>query len=326
MISLVQAMSLKKFVKPLVPKSILNALQHRSVEQLATRHGLAIRYAEGFIELSKGDEVLRLGYGQQIYIQDCIQFFDFYFHSVKPLELRDRRLADFSGPRYHKVIGFDHFPILFPSIPEPYATLEQYLSFAQLKAGDVVFDLGVYVGLTSLVFSRLVGPEGAVYGFEADVVNFKAASENFETARHCGAPDNITLVNKAVWCHEDGLDFSSEGAMGSSAASIVGAGRGTIVKVPTTTLAAFCSKHGIHRVDFIKMDIEGAEIEVLESSKELLSQLKPRLIIEPHYVGGQLTANRCCEILEKIGYTTQIVDQQGASIPLIEASPQFPKA
>jgi FkbM family methyltransferase len=236
--------------------------------------------------------------------------------------MRGRHLADFSTPCFHKIAGFDHFPVLIPSIPEPHVTIEQYLSFARLKPGDIVFDLGVYAGITSIVFSQTVGPEGAVFGFEADSTNFEAASENLKTARRFGAPNNTVLVQKAVWCHGNGLEFSSEGAMGSSAAAIVGSGRGEIVTVPTTTRSDFCAERGIDRIDFIKMDIEGAEIEVLESSRQLLSQVRPRLIIEPHYVNGELTADRCCAILESIGYTTQMVVQHGVSLPLIEASPR----
>lgn len=308
-------------MKPFIPAPILRSLRHRRMIRLAANNGVALCYGKKIIELSKEDKILRLGYGQEIYLEACLLSFDYFFESVKPLKLRDKRLADFSGPRYHKVSGFDFFPILFPSIPEPYITLEQYSAFARLKSGDVVFDLGAYAGLTTIVFARLVGSEGNVYGFEADPLNFETASENLETSRRFGAPDNITLVPKAVWWHGEGLEFSSEGAMGSSAVSIVGTGRGAILNVPTTTLADFCSEHKINRIDFIKVDIEGTEIEVLESSKDLLSQLRPRLIVEPHFVDGQLTTKRCCAILEEIGFATRLVPQTGSAIPLIQATP-----
>jgi len=288
----------------------------------AASNEVILRYGEENIELSKEDKILRLGYAQEMYLHECVLCFDYFFDSVKPLKLRDKRLADFSGPRYHKVSGFEFFPILFPSIPEPYTVLEQYSAFARLKSGDVVFDLGVYAGFTTIGFGRLVGPQGNVYGFEADPLNFETASENVETARCFGAPENITLVPKAVWCHGEGVEFSSEGGMGSSAVSIVGTGRGAILNVPTTTLVGFCSEREINRLDFIKVDIEGAEIEVLESSKDLLSQLRPRIIIEPHFVDGQLTTERCCAILEEIGFATRLVPQTGYPIPLIEATPQ----
>lgn len=142
-------------------------------------------------------------------------------------------------------------------------TLDQYLSFAGLKDGDIVLDLGVYAGLTSIVFSRTVGPNGRVFGFEADQTNFAAATTNIKLARRFGLPANVLVVPKAVWFHENGLEFSVERAMGSSAVSFVGRGRGSVVKIPTITLDAFCSEQGIDRIDFIK--IEGAEVPVLET-------------------------------------------------------------
>jgi FkbM family methyltransferase len=311
-----------KLLEPLIPEFVRRARRRSYLERLGTRHGISVRFAEEFIEIYRGSSVLRLGLGQEVYSEGCISDFDYYFDSVTPLKMQGRYLADFSTPRFHRIAGFDHFPILIPTIPEPYVTVEQYLSFARLKPGGIVFDLGAYAGITSIAFSQTVGAEGAVFGFEADRINFEAASENLETARRFGIPANTTLIQKAVWCHGNGLEFSSEGAMGSSAVSIVGKGRGQIVTVPTTTLADFCAEQGIGRVDFIKMDIEGAEIEVLESSRQLLSQLRPRLVIEPHYANGELTTARCCELLQSIGYKTEVVVQHGVSLPLIEASPQ----
>jgi FkbM family methyltransferase len=246
-----------------------------------------------------------------------VAYFDYYYGSVQA----DGNVVDFSGPRRHRLIGFDDFPVLFPSIPEPYTTLKQYLDFASLRPGAVVLDLGAYAGVTSVVFAREVGPTGEVFAFEPDAGNFQAATENVNTARSFGYP-LVTLINEAVWRHNDGLDFSAEGAMGSSAASIAGVGRGSIVRVPTTTLARFFRERRLSRIDFIKMDIEGAEVEALDSSRELLRQTRPKLMIEPHVVAEVLTTKRCCRILREIGgYEVRVVDQLGVSIPLIEATP-----
>jgi FkbM family methyltransferase len=182
-------------------------------------------------------------------------------------------------------------------------------------------DLGAYSGITSVAFAREVGFTGEVFAFEPDNKNFRAATETVNTARSFGYPP-VTLINKAVWCHDDGLDFSVEGAMGSSALSIVGAERGSIVRVPTTTLTRFVKERQIKHIDFIKIDIEGAEVEVLDSSRELLSQMRPKIIIEPHIVAGILTIKRCRQILAEIGgYKIRVMDQLGVSLPLITATP-----
>jgi FkbM family methyltransferase len=315
------AISLKQLVKPLIPDSVLKARKQRNINATAESFGVSVRCGVEFIEVVKGSDVIRLSYRHEVYLRDCVTFFDFYFQAVRPFEVEGRKIADYSTPRFHEVIGFDDFPVLFPSIPEPYVTLDQYLSFARLKDGDVVLDLGVYAGLTSIVFSRTVGTRGRVFGFEADKTNFGIATRNVELARRFGHPANVLVVPKAVWSHNNGLEFSAEAAMGSSAVAFVGGGRGATVNVPTTTLEAFCSEQGLDRIDFMKIDIEGAEVEVLESSQHLLSRLRPRIILEPHFIEGQMTTDRCCAILKGAGYATRIVDQDGASVPLIEAWP-----
>lgn len=315
------AISLKEVVKPLIPDRILRLRKQRNINARAASFGVSVRYGTDYIDVSKGKSVIRLGYGHEVYLLDCVMSFDYYFQAVKPLELSDRKIVDFSTPRFHEIAGFDNFPVLIPSIPEPYVTLDQYLSFARLKDGDVVLDLGVYAGLTSIVFSRAVGPAGRVFGFEADRTNFDVAATNLQLARRFGFPANVVVVPKAVWSHEEGLEFSVEGAMGSSAALFVGRDRGSVVNVPTITLDAFSSQQSLARIDFIKMDIEGAEVQVLESSHHLLSRFRPRIIIEPHLIDGQMTTDRCCAILTDTGYATRIVDQYGVSLPLIEAWP-----
>ena len=315
------AISLRQLLEPLIPDSVLKARKQWNINEKAASFGVSVRFGTEFIEAVKGCNVIRLSRRHEVYLLDCVMFFDFYFQAVKSFEVGGRKIADFSTPRFHEVVGFDDFPVQFPSIPEPYVTLDQYLSFASLKDGDIVFDLGVYAGLTSIVFSRTVGSRGRVFGFEADKTNFGMATTNLELARRFGLPANVLVVPKAVWSHEGGLEFSAEAAMGSSAVSFVGTGRGSTVKVPTTTLEAFCSEQGVHRIDFIKIDIEGAEVHVLESSQQLLSRFRPRIMIEPHLIDGQMTTDRCCAILKDAGYATRVVDQYGASAPLIEALP-----
>ncbi len=239
--------------------------------------------------------------------------------SVIPVPMDGRVLVDMSGPRYHRLRGFADIPFLFPSHTEPYRTTEEYLDFAGLGEGQVVLDIGAYSGVTSIIFAGLVGASGHVYAFEADPTNYECALQNVEMARRWMGLDNITLIHKAVWSHADGLIFSSEAAMGSSAVAITGGGRGHETKIPSTTLDGFCREQGLTHVDFIKVDIEGAEIEMLQSSVDCLARLKPKMIVEPHQVGGSMSTERCTMLLVSAGYAVRVRDKVGESEPLIEA-------
>ena len=57
------------------------------------------------------------------------------------------------------------------------------------------------------------------------------------------------------------------------------------------TLDTIADEFKLKRCDFIKMDIEGSEIQVLKSSKEFIKKFKPKLIIEPHFINGELNTN-----------------------------------
>jgi FkbM family methyltransferase len=312
---------MKQILKSLVPASAHRKRERQRLLRLARKAGLELSFRQDFTEVTRGQKVLRVAAQHAIYLPHIIDSFDYYFDSVFPVQVSGRLLVDLSGPRYHRLVGFSDIPLMFPSHTEPYVTTDQYLEFANLSEGKIVLDIGAYAAVTSIIFARLVGNSGSVFSFEADKNNIVCASENLRLARKWFNLQNITLVESAVWSHSNGLDFSSEGTMGSSAVSIVGPGRGSLVRVPSTTIEDFCVSRGLDRLDFVKIDIEGGEIEALQASQQILSRLKPRLIIEPHYVAGEMSTDRCRKILDGYGYTTELIPQLGSSTPLIAAVP-----
>ena len=311
----------KKLARPLVPRGLLAARERRRIKQLAQQAGLRLVRRDLFFDLQKGNLTLRTRLSHEIYLEHMIKNFDYFVDSVVPLKVDGKLLVDMSGPRYHRLKGFADLPFLFPSQTEPYRTTAEYLDFARLSEGKIVLDIGAYAGVTSIIFGQLVGSAGHVYAFEADPINYECARQNLEMASRWMGLNNITLVHKAVWSDNQGVLFSQEGAMGSSAVAITGAGRGDAIRIPSITLAEFCAESGLNRVDFIKVDIEGGEVELLKSSTEFLSRIKPRMIVEPHMVDGVLSTQSCRELLERAGYRTNIRAQVGESAPLIEALP-----
>lgn len=282
--------------------------------------GLHLRANGPYFDLERGVKVLRLGASHAIYIPHMIESFDYYWNSVVPVLDADRQIVDMSGPRHHELIGFGDMPFLFPSHTEPYETTREYLDFADLKEGQTVLDIGAYSAVTSIIFARLVGPTGRVYAFEADETNYRCAQANVAAAAENMGIRNVTLFNKAVWSHSNGLPFSNEGSMGSSAVSVTGGGRGKETLVPSTTLEKFIDEAGIRRVDFVKIDIEGGESELLKSAGTL-SRLGARMIVEPHRIKGKLNTEDCCQLLTSQGFSVRVRDKMPGSEALIEALP-----
>ena len=124
----------------------------------------------------------------------------------------------------------------------------------------------------------------------------------------------------AVWNNSNGIEFSCEGNMGGSASAIVGRNRGQLMKVRTFTLSDIAKLNQLTRVDFIKCDIEGAESVVFED-KEFFKRFRPRIIVEPHVVDGQLASDKVMADLSLYGYKCKSIRQEGVELPLIECIP-----
>ncbi len=308
-----------RMITPLVPKALRERL---ILKRLVAGSNLKLVEHEFFFDLTRDDRVLRIRKDHRVYLAHMISNFEYFVDSVIPLHVNGTSLVDMSGPRYHRLKGFGEIPFLFPSHTEPYHSTAQYLDFARLRGGETVLDIGAYSAVTSIIFAQLVGPMGHVYAFEADELNHECAQINIDMAARVLGLKNITLIHKAVWSHSEGVLFSNEGAMGSSAVNITGGGRGIERVVPSICLQDFFEQEGLNKADFVKVDIEGCEIKMLESSASFLKSLNARLIVEPHFVGGSLSTDRCCKLLTAAGYKVRVRNKAGEAETLIEGVPE----
>jgi len=155
---------------------------------------------------------------------------------------------------------------------------------AHLKPDRCFFDVGAHVGLYSLVASCLVGPKGKVVAFEPDPLNARLIREH--AARN--GLSNISVARVAVWRSEGEVRFRRGGDQATGKSSRRGAvvdaglamGSGEIISVQAVSLDRFAA--GSCSPAVIKIDVEGAECEVLEGATGLLARAKPTLICEVH--------------------------------------------
>ena len=149
----------------------------------------------------------------------------------------------------------------------------------ELKAGDVVYDVGANAGFFTLITARLVGPTGRVIAFDPAPENCESIREQMELN---GYSPYSSAVQKAVGGSPGRATFSFA-ASGSPMGHLGGAHKGErSVEVEVTTLDATAEAHG--PPTFIKLDVEGFEGEVLAGARKLLDSgpARPVWLIELH--------------------------------------------
>jgi FkbM family methyltransferase len=151
-----------------------------------------------------------------------------------------------------------------------------------LRAGDVMYDVGAHIGYVSLVAARIVGPSGRVFAFEADPENAARIAGHAEM----NALPQVELIPAAVWSECRTLSFhrasaSSSRNTGAIADSEDGDSSNGNIAVEAVTLDRFAKDHRPPAV--VKIDVEGAEVEVLKGAEEVFRTSKPTLVCEVHH-------------------------------------------
>ena len=172
--------------------------------------------------------------------------------------------------------------------------LEIY-TFLSKKNSPYIIDCGANIGL-SIIYFKKIFPDAEIIGFEPDGKVFDALEFNVKSF----SLTDVTLIKKACWDEETILKFYSEGADGGRTA--MDSDKDGIIEVETVRLRDFLNK----KVDFLKIDIEGAEINVLKDSSDLLHYVD-NLFVEYHsFVGMEQELPELLQIIKNAGFRTHI--------------------
>jgi FkbM family methyltransferase len=151
-----------------------------------------------------------------------------------------------------------------------------------VRNGDIVFDCGAHVG----VFTDMALRRGAskVVSIEPDPVNLECLRRNFSQEISDG---RVIVVPKGVWSKEQMITlYTSASNSGSNTmiADRISSRDSGKFEVPVTTLDKIVQELHLPRVDFIKMDIEGAEREALRGASGTLARDFPRLMLDSYHL------------------------------------------
>jgi FkbM family methyltransferase len=162
--------------------------------------------------------------------------------------------------------------------------------------GDVVIDLGAAVG-SYAVPALMAGARVIAVDPDAGAT---AKLERVAAFNGLGGLDWLTVVHAAVW-DEPGYPPDMRAALEAGGYAYLIPRPGD----PWTTLDDLAA--GLSRLDWIKIDVEGAELGVLRSGRKTLAEFRPRMLIEDHtevypYVAAMDSRGQCYELLENLGY------------------------
>jgi len=172
---------------------------------------------------------------------------------------------------------------------------KEIYKFKSEEKNPLIIDAGSNIGLGIVYFKQLF-PEAKVIAFEADKKIFKVLKKNI-TMFHL---ENIELINKALWKEETNIKFYVEGAdAGRIAYSFE---EENITEIETTILSQYLD----NKVALLKMDIEGAELEVLQECQEQLKNVQ-NIFVEYHsFLKREQKLSEILNILKKAGFRFHI--------------------
>ena len=173
-----------------------------------------------------------------------------------------------------------------------YWELENQERFATaLHPGDVVYDIGAHVGLYSLVSSIAVGEKGHVFAFEPLPRNASFLRRHLELNR----VGNCTVVEAAVSDTQGSRNFDPTAH--DTAGHFSQSGSATVA---TVGLDEFVASGRGKPPSAMKINAEGAELEVLQGAKQLLKDFSPLIFLSLH---GEEIARQCESLLVSLGYS-----------------------
>lgn len=232
----------------------------RSLRKEARATGGVIRFNANTIELDTGDLLVRFRKKSIYTVASYIRRYGLMWDRLIPQNIEGRKVIRVEEGVFFKLRSGDVIELLdMPELTDPFAG---YIEKGAPGKGDVVLDAGAFCGECTIEFARMVGESGHVYALEPDPINRKVMLRNLQK----NGISNVTIFPYALWNANEALSFAVRGDSASAvtAVSMFETERFEKLEVEGKTAGVIFEQMG-RLPDFIKMDIEGAEVEAVES-------------------------------------------------------------
>jgi FkbM family methyltransferase len=177
---------------------------------------------------------------------------------------------------------------------------------------DIVIDIGANIGYYTLQIAQKVGPKGFVLAIEVNPLNYQYLQRNI----YLNGYKNVITKQMAAWNQETYLDLimskTSEGhTVKENWANNTRRKHNFTqnkVRVKAAPIDNLVKQYQLEKVDWIKIDVEGAEFEVLQGLRNTIKAFKPKLLVESYDNQGLR------KFLEHYGYTVNPIDDKIISL------------
>lgn len=237
------------------------------------------------------------------------------YHFVKNKNEREfYRLRDkWSGKTRYKITEGVKFLNYTVNVPDLESFIWQFKdifvdNIFELNAGKeipVIYDCGANIGMSCLYFKKMA-PKASIKAFEPDQYISGFLKKNLIQ----NGFNDIEIIEKAVWINNNGVSFNSDGADGGS---ILGEGN----KIDLESIRLRDLLMAEENIDLLKMDIEGAEFEVILDCQDHLSRVQ-NIFIEYHsWNNSSQNLSKILNVLEKNNFRYYIEDLHKRKIPFV---------
>jgi FkbM family methyltransferase len=223
---------------------------------------------------------------------------------IKIVEIISFLLQKFSIKHQNKL-----FEIVLKNIPIPLLKLvpcsySAYIKKYHPQKGDIILDCGAHIGNCTIMFSRLVGKAGhviAIEPFEDSLKILKKRTQNLKA--------KISTFKNGLWSENKKLPlsiFHDQTISCQIVNEIEGEHDKNIQLIDCCTIDQLVSHINPYRIDLIKMDIEGAEIEALKGAVTTMSKYSPKFVIASYHIrNNEKTCFEVEKFLMKNGYDVE---------------------
>jgi len=288
---------IKDFLVGLGPR---NTIVRLALKLRGRRSGFVIAFPSTSISIRRGSREIVLAEKDFYLVPFTLDCFDQAFGDIEPEPRGTLEVLDYSAPGPHRYKRHG-ITLTFPGPPED-DSIAAYTHWYTPQPGDLVFDVGAHAGFTACMFARMVGPGGRVIAFEPEANSLAYLERNVADQQI----SNVTIVRKAIDAKTGTAYFNADGTMSAGLVeySVYG-NTGRRIAVETLSLEDACGQFGVPQ--FVKMDIEGAEIAVIQSAAEFLKANSIHLAFDTYHRmrDGRYTWMLLEPMLRSLGYKVE---------------------